>query len=141
MAAATLSLCFNNPKVFEGVVKIRRGETALIFLNVADISSVYYYFDHYVEVIESKLDPVCDVLVVWNVFVFLLLPLLLLLFPLSYIHAQLCVCAHVRVCVCVCVCVCMSCFLLITLLHYNPPERSERGAHAADLLPCPTDHR
>jgi len=57
MAAATLSLCFNNPEVFEGVVKMRRGETALVFLNVVDISSVYYYFDHYVQVIENKIDP------------------------------------------------------------------------------------
>ena len=28
MAIATLSLCYNNGRVFEGVVKLRRGQTA-----------------------------------------------------------------------------------------------------------------
>src|SRR3990167_5302864 len=30
MAIATLALCYNNPNVFKGVVKIRRGETAKV---------------------------------------------------------------------------------------------------------------
>jgi phytoene/squalene synthetase len=30
MALATLSLCYNNGKVFEGVVKMRRGQTAAV---------------------------------------------------------------------------------------------------------------
>jgi farnesyl-diphosphate farnesyltransferase len=30
MAIATLALCYNNGKVFEGVVKMRRGQTAVV---------------------------------------------------------------------------------------------------------------
>lgn len=30
MALSTLALCYNNGKVFEGVVKMRRGQTAVV---------------------------------------------------------------------------------------------------------------
>ena len=30
MAIATLAMCYNNGKVFEGVVKMRRGQTAVV---------------------------------------------------------------------------------------------------------------
>lgn len=32
MAIATLSMCYDNGKVFEGVVKMRRGQTAVVWL-------------------------------------------------------------------------------------------------------------
>ena len=46
MALATLIKCYNNPDVFKGNVKIRRGTAAKIFLYTQDMQSVYqWYFD------------------------------------------------------------------------------------------------
>lgn len=63
MAIGTLSNCYNNGKVFEGVVKMRRGETASIFLSCSCMSELHSWFfrflaklDHTVE----KETPSCD---------------------------------------------------------------------------------
>jgi hypothetical protein len=44
MAARTLALCYNNPAVFRGVVKMRRGETAALFLSCDTMADVYAAF-------------------------------------------------------------------------------------------------
>ena len=54
MAIATLAECYDNGKVFEGVVKIRRGLSARIMLNCLDIFDVAVMFKQYTQVIKSK---------------------------------------------------------------------------------------
>eukprot|EP00892_Ulva_mutabilis_P000017 jgi/Ulvmu1/10015/UM059_0064.1 len=44
MALSTLALCYNNGKVFEGVVKMRRGQTAVVFDQVENMGSLYQQF-------------------------------------------------------------------------------------------------
>jgi len=44
MAARTLGLCYNNHAVFRGVVKMRRGETASLFLSCDTMVDVYTAF-------------------------------------------------------------------------------------------------
>lgn len=44
MAIATLAECYNNGRVFEGVVKIRRTKTAQLVLNTKDMDSLYKVF-------------------------------------------------------------------------------------------------
>ena len=65
MAIGTLAACYNNRTVFTGVVKMRRGESAQILLNVGSggMSVVYNYMYHYTKVLESKIqddDPNAD---------------------------------------------------------------------------------
>lgn len=58
MAIGTLAHCYNNPQVFKGVVKLRRGESAKIFNAVSDgIQSVYSYFYYFALVIKNKINP------------------------------------------------------------------------------------
>lgn len=57
MAIATLARCYNNGAVFEGVVKIRKGETARIFLGTVDMDDVYRWFLVFCEEIRRKVDP------------------------------------------------------------------------------------
>lgn len=40
MAIATLERCYNNPAVFTGVVKIRKGEAVKLMMETTDIESV-----------------------------------------------------------------------------------------------------
>lgn len=47
MAIGTLAACVNNHEVFEGVVKMRRGETAKIWWNLQDFSGCCFLFAHY----------------------------------------------------------------------------------------------
>lgn len=47
MAIATLSECYNNGKIFEGVVKIRRCVTAQLILRTRNMDSVYKIFFDY----------------------------------------------------------------------------------------------
>jgi len=64
MAIATLSVCYQNPKVFSSVVKIRRGETAQIFLQATDIQNVNRLFYQFASSIEQKIpndDPVASI--------------------------------------------------------------------------------
>lgn len=47
MAIATLSQIYNNGRVFEGVVKIRRSKTAQLVLNTKNMDALYkVFFDH-----------------------------------------------------------------------------------------------
>lgn len=61
MAIATLATCLNNPKVFMGVVKIRKGEAAKIIVNLGlptDLNEIrlntLIMFQQYVKIIENK---------------------------------------------------------------------------------------
>lgn len=54
MAIATLAECYDNGKVFEGVVKIRRGLSAHILLNTQDIFDVAKAFKDFGAVIAGK---------------------------------------------------------------------------------------
>lgn len=54
MSLATISACYNNPKVFTGVVKMRRGETAKLFLSVTTMPALYKSFSAIAEEMEAK---------------------------------------------------------------------------------------
>ncbi|GLC35682.1 hypothetical protein PLESTB_000483400 [Pleodorina starrii] len=56
MAAGTLALCYNNGKIFEGVVKLRRGETAKVFESCNDLGDVYRWFIRFLEVMRTKVE-------------------------------------------------------------------------------------
>eukprot|EP00121_Abeoforma_whisleri_P009483 Awhi_evm1s8720 len=45
MAIATLSLCYNNPNVFTGVVKIRKGLAVKLMMQATSMESVHCIFD------------------------------------------------------------------------------------------------
>eukprot|EP00210_Caulerpa_lentillifera_P002987 g2852.t1 len=47
MAIGTMSLCFNNGSVFEGVVKLRKGLTCRIFDSTHSMKDVYYWFQYF----------------------------------------------------------------------------------------------
>ena len=51
MAAATLSLCYDNHGVFEGVVKMRRGETTVVLLRTRTMEDVYLGFARFARAI------------------------------------------------------------------------------------------
>lgn len=40
MAIATLSTCYNNPMVFQGVVKIRKGQAVTLMMEATNMSAV-----------------------------------------------------------------------------------------------------
>jgi farnesyl-diphosphate farnesyltransferase len=44
MAIATLEECFDNPRVFTGVVKIRKGLTARLLLDSGSLEGVHLWF-------------------------------------------------------------------------------------------------
>ena len=48
MAIATLERCYNNPAVFESVVKIRRGEAIRLMQQATNIENVKAIFVHFV---------------------------------------------------------------------------------------------
>ncbi|DBA93310.1 hypothetical protein WJX79_008701 [Trebouxia sp. C0005] len=54
MAIGTLALCYNNPKVFTGVVKMRRGQVASFMLQVQTMKEVYHIFHHFATTIATK---------------------------------------------------------------------------------------
>ncbi|CAD7697170.1 unnamed protein product [Ostreobium quekettii] len=54
MAIGTLALCFNNGGVFEGEVKMRRGQTCVIFESVESMKDVYKYFREFAGTIGAK---------------------------------------------------------------------------------------
>lgn len=54
MAIGTLSTCFNNHRVFEGVVKMRRGETAKVFWMMNDFGDACGMFIHFARTISAK---------------------------------------------------------------------------------------
>eukprot|EP01112_Ceratiomyxa_fruticulosa_P017879 TRINITY_DN5644_c0_g1_i1.p1 TRINITY_DN5644_c0_g1~~TRINITY_DN5644_c0_g1_i1.p1 ORF type:complete len:417 (+),score=70.41 TRINITY_DN5644_c0_g1_i1:201-1451(+) len=59
MAIATLALCYDNHGVFTGVVKIRRGQSAKIILDINNygIQALYSHFLEGLEEISSKIRP------------------------------------------------------------------------------------
>lgn len=57
MAIATLDKCFNNPDVFTGVVKIRKGLSCKLILSTNNISEVHNTFYQFAKVIKSKARP------------------------------------------------------------------------------------
>jgi len=57
MAIATLNKLYNNPAVFAQNVKIRKGESAEIFLKSANIQSIRGWFNYYAREMARKLVP------------------------------------------------------------------------------------
>jgi len=61
MAIATLALCYENHDVFTSVVKLRRGKTAKIIIDIKNNRNcIYTYFNQYAREIQRKisvLDP------------------------------------------------------------------------------------
>jgi farnesyl-diphosphate farnesyltransferase len=49
MAIATLSELYDNPKVFTGVVKIRKGQAALLIQDVNSVEGLHKWFHHFAE--------------------------------------------------------------------------------------------
>ncbi|KAI3388656.1 hypothetical protein SNEBB_005737 [Seison nebaliae] len=58
MAIATLERCFNNPKVFQQNVKIRKGETVLIIQKATNLYQVQEFFLKYLRKIEDQSDQI-----------------------------------------------------------------------------------
>ena len=59
MAVATLALCYNNPRLFQERLKLRRGLTAKLVLRARDLSGVMHTFAQYADDIACRADP-CD---------------------------------------------------------------------------------
>jgi len=57
MAIATLEQCFDNPKVFSGVVKVRKGQAARLMLDAGELPSVHAWFHHYAKRIAKRCPP------------------------------------------------------------------------------------
>lgn len=57
MAIATLAECYNNGRVFEGVVKIRRSKTAQLVLNTKNMDALYKVFLTYSAVMLNTVEP------------------------------------------------------------------------------------
>ncbi|KAI0560795.1 Isoprenoid synthase [Gracilaria domingensis] len=57
MAIATLAECYNNGKIFEGVVKIRRSKTADLVLRTKSMDYVYKVFFECARAIIQKIEP------------------------------------------------------------------------------------
>lgn len=55
MAMGTLNLCLNNHAVFEGVVKMRRGQTAKIFWTMTNFEDACAMFEHYARQMSLKI--------------------------------------------------------------------------------------
>jgi len=49
MAIATLYECYDNPKMFDGVLKIKKGLACRVMLETKTIDSVYKFFDEYLD--------------------------------------------------------------------------------------------
>ena len=49
MAIATLALCYNNPSVFTGVVKIRKGQAVGLMMQSTDMDNLRIIFTQYAE--------------------------------------------------------------------------------------------
>ena len=55
MAVATLARCYNNPKVFAGVVKIRKGEAVHLMMRATNMSALYAIFEEQLIVISRQI--------------------------------------------------------------------------------------
>lgn len=47
MAIATLSACYNNPQVFQGVVKIRKGQAVTLMMQASNMDAVKAIISQY----------------------------------------------------------------------------------------------
>eukprot|EP00891_Asterochloris_glomerata_P003150 jgi/Astpho2/3150/Aster-03429 len=56
MAIGTLSLCYNNPKVFAGVVKMRRGQVAFYMSTTHNMADVYRAFLRFSHILQERQD-------------------------------------------------------------------------------------
>lgn len=56
MAVATMAEIYNNPNVFRGVVKIRKGTAAQLIMNTKNITEVKKTFFHFLSKMENKID-------------------------------------------------------------------------------------
>ncbi|XP_060209116.1 squalene synthase-like isoform X2 [Lycium barbarum] len=56
MAIGTLAMCYENIKVFRGVVKMRRGLSAKVFDQTRTMADVYDAFSHFSCILKSKVD-------------------------------------------------------------------------------------
>ena len=54
MAIGTLAECFNNPRVFTGVVKIRKGMAAAMIVDSSGVRGVHDWFHHFATRIEAR---------------------------------------------------------------------------------------
>ncbi len=55
MAIATLARCYNNPGVFSGVVKIRRGESVQLIMRAKDMQALRDIFHEHLSLIEAQM--------------------------------------------------------------------------------------
>lgn len=55
MAIGTLAVCFNNGKLFEGVVKMRRGQTAMVFDSCNNMGDLIAWFQKFLIILEAKI--------------------------------------------------------------------------------------
>ncbi|RUS75910.1 hypothetical protein EGW08_016323 [Elysia chlorotica] len=55
MAIATLERCYNNPKVFSGVVKIRKGEAVRMMMGASSFDKVKAIMKHFVVQIQARI--------------------------------------------------------------------------------------
>ena len=54
MAIATLEACFDNPRLFTGVVKIRKGLTARLLIDSASLDGVHYWFHELSQAVAAR---------------------------------------------------------------------------------------
>jgi len=59
-ASVTLARLYNNHEVFEGEVKIRKGEAVQIIMDVTDFEAVLKIFLKYMGQLEAKINDHCD---------------------------------------------------------------------------------
>ncbi|KNC85079.1 farnesyl-diphosphate farnesyltransferase [Sphaeroforma arctica JP610] len=57
MAVATLNSCYNNPRVFQKVVKIRKGLAVRYMLDSKNMDAVALIFDEQLKELETKMNP------------------------------------------------------------------------------------
>ena len=57
MAMATLVLCYNNPNVFKGVVKIRRGQAVELMMTATNMDEFKGIIFRFSEELLAKIDP------------------------------------------------------------------------------------
>ncbi|XP_041106595.1 squalene synthase isoform X2 [Polyodon spathula] len=57
MAIATLSACYNNPLVFQGVVKIRKGQAVTLMMEATNMVAVCAIISQYNQEIVQKISP------------------------------------------------------------------------------------
>ncbi|XP_040204292.1 squalene synthase-like isoform X2 [Rana temporaria] len=57
IAIATLAACYNNQQVFEGVVKIQKGQVETLVMDITDMQAVRAITRQYVEEIYRKIPP------------------------------------------------------------------------------------